>query len=86
VPESVRPRAGDAGPKLKGRTKRLPFSESATTTQTQWSVADGRDALGVVVLVDGTFTAIGVDGTVHGAFGSLREASRAFRGERRGRR
>jgi predicted DNA-binding transcriptional regulator AlpA len=31
---TVRPRAGDAGPKLKGRTKRLPFSESAITTQT----------------------------------------------------
>jgi hypothetical protein len=39
-----------------------------------------------VVLVDGTFTAIGVDGTVHGAVVSLREASRAFGGERRGRR
>jgi hypothetical protein len=42
------------------------------------SVADGRDALGVVKVADGSFTAVDVNGIEIGTFASLREALRAF--------
>jgi hypothetical protein len=60
-----RPHSKPSQPRQPGSPRRL-------------SVADGRDALGVVKLSAGVFTAIATDGTIVGTFASLREAARAF--------
>ena len=61
-------------------TKRSTNSNSARAVQAAYSVTDGRDARGVVEVVDGTFVAIDADGNTIGRFDSLRVAARALPG------
>ena len=76
------PQRDDAGRarKVKVAPQQRPSSPTPQLTQHWWSIYIGRDALGTVREVAGSFVATNASGRIIGTFASLREAARALPG------
>jgi hypothetical protein len=57
-----------------------PRREHKPSSNARYSVSDGREARGVVDLVDSGFVAVTIDGSTIGVFPTLQQAARAFDG------
>jgi hypothetical protein len=58
-----------------GKTRVQAFKSSCHVKQ---AVYDGRDAVGIVELIDGAFIAVDTTGEIVGSFRTLSQAVRAF--------
>jgi hypothetical protein len=74
----VGPRHRDNAEARKGNALANRIPSSRTSNPKQYSVTDGRTALGTIELIDGSHVAIDATGPTLGTFATLRAAMASF--------